>query len=93
MDLLPERSAESLAAWLYAHPGVEVISRDHAGVYAEGSAQGAPEAVQVADRFHLFRKLTDALASSSTTTENYAPPLHAHLRVRQRLLRRQRLVP
>jgi transposase len=61
VDLLPERSAGSLAEWLKAHPGVEVISRDRAGCYVEGAKQGAPEAVQVADRFHLICNLTDAL--------------------------------
>lgn len=61
VDLLRERSAESLARWLRAHPGVELISRDRGGTYAEGATLGAPHAVQVADRWHLFKNLTDAL--------------------------------
>jgi transposase len=60
-DLLPASSAETLAAWLKAHPGVKTISRDRHGRYAEGSQNGAPEAVQVADRFHLVRSLRDAI--------------------------------
>jgi transposase len=61
IDLLPERSAESLAAWLQAHPGVELISRDRSPLFAGGASLGAPDAVQVADRWHLFRNLAEAL--------------------------------
>ncbi len=49
VDLLPNRSRESLTTWLKRHPGIEVISRDRASAYAEGAALGAPKAEQVAD--------------------------------------------
>jgi transposase len=61
VDLLEDRTAVSLAKWLAEHRGVEVIARDRAGVYAEGARQGAPDAVQVADRFHLLVNVGETL--------------------------------
>jgi hypothetical protein len=61
VDMLPERSAQAVAEWLTAHPGVEIISRDRGGDYAVGAREGAPDAVQIADRFHLIKNLGEVV--------------------------------
>jgi transposase len=75
VDLLPDRSADSLAEWLQKHPGVKIISRDRAASYAEGARRGAPDAEQVADRFHLLKNLREALEPLLSREHAHLPKL------------------
>ncbi len=63
IDLLPDRAPDTVAAWLRAHPSITVISRDRGDPYIEGATRGAPDATQVADRFHLVKNLGEAVES------------------------------
>jgi transposase len=58
--LLPDRQSETAAAWLRDHPGIEIIARDRGASYCEAASKGAPQAVQVADRWHLIENASAA---------------------------------
>lgn len=63
IDLLPDRSVESVSAWFKSHPSIEVISRDRSSEFAAAASKGAPQAVQVADRWHIGKNLAEALST------------------------------
>ena len=61
IELLADRCAPTLAAWLKAHPSAQTIGRDGSKEYARAIAAGAPEAVEILDRWHLLKNLREAL--------------------------------
>jgi transposase len=61
VDLLPDRDAETVKKWLENHPGIKLVSRDRSPTYAQAAAEGAPKALQVADRWHLLKNLREAI--------------------------------
>jgi transposase len=82
VDVLPDRSADTFARWLSEHPGVEVVSRDRGGEYAEAARRVVPHAVQVADRFHLLKNFGDVASRVFRQHEevlDLVPPPTEHL--------------
>jgi len=61
IDLLPDRQAETATIWIQTHPEITHVSRDRGGEYASAASAGAPQAVQVADRFHIAKNLSEAV--------------------------------
>ncbi len=63
IDVLPDRAADTLEAWLHGHPGIEVVCRDGSATYAEAIRRALPDAVRVGDRWHLWKNLCEAALS------------------------------
>lgn len=74
IDILPDREVATVVEWLKAHPSIEIITRDRAKCYREAATTGAPQAVQIADRWHLLKNLMDA---TKRVFEGYQPLLKA----------------
>ena len=90
-DVLKTRSAHGTAEWLEEHPGIEFVSRDRCGLYAQGIRKGAPSARQVADRFHLMQNLRENIEREMTSVSRGAgrPRLPAVEGDRHEVIRRQ----
>lgn len=78
VDVLPDRSADTLSRWLRAHPGVKYLSRDRSPEYARGASEAAPSAQQVVDRWHLLKNLREVL-------ERMLGRVHESLKARQQV--------
>ena len=70
VDVLPGRSGATLTTWLRAHPGVEIVCRDGSTTYAEAIRTALPDAVQVSDRWHVWKNLCDKVL---TETRGHPP--------------------
>jgi transposase len=73
VDLLADRTAATLAAWLRRHPAVQVIARDRSTEYTRAATDAAPHAIQVADRWHLLRNVREM-------AERWLTSVHPRLR-------------
>jgi transposase len=95
VEVLPDRDADTLARWLKGHPGVKIVSRDRSSEYADAIRQTLPEAIQVADRFHLLKNLGDVVLRvfkrRSESLQSVPAPERRHNDRSHRQLTRMRL--
>ena len=89
IDLLPDREGGTIADWLARHPGIEIVCRNRGSGYREGAAKGAPQALKVADRWHLLENATAAFVGRETA-HGGPPPRHRGRRRRSRGAQRGR---
>lgn len=78
IEILPDRSTETAEAWLRVHPEVDIISRDRGGNYAAAAKKGAPQAQQIADRFHLLKNLRERLKELMDRKHSWLPEVEEH---------------
>jgi transposase len=97
IDLLPDRSVETVKFWFQTHPGVEIVSRDGSAEYATAIRQGAPQALQVADRFHIIQNMAKAVklllarCCDDICSTQWRPLTPPHVQQAQQVRRGQRL--
>jgi transposase len=72
VEVIEERSAETTADWFARHPEVEIVCRDRCGLYSQGSREGAPQARQVIDRFHVLQNLREAIEHQMRRISRFA---------------------
>jgi transposase len=78
IEILADRTAATSEAWLRSHPEVEIVSRDRGGDYASAAKKGAPQAQQVADRFHLLQNLRERLKEVMDRKQSCLPEVEEH---------------
>lgn len=95
IDVLPDRGADTLEAWLREHPGVQVVCRDGSGAYGEAIRRALPHAVQCGDRWHIWHNLLDAVlkevAAHSACWASAGPPIREGKRAASNLERRHQV--
>jgi transposase len=74
IDLLPDREVATVEAWLLAHPEITVVSRDRGGGYGQAAANAAPQAMQVADRWHPYGECQRRFSGGGASVDAWHSP-------------------